>query len=54
MCQHFGKQKGKSQRKEHVENRAENEIKELETKKAYRYLGTEENHNREHRKIKKD
>jgi hypothetical protein len=33
--------KGKIQRKEHVEKKAEKEIKELETKKAYRYLGIE-------------
>jgi hypothetical protein len=42
--------KGKVQRKERVENTAENEIKELETKKAYRYLEIEENHNIEHKK----
>jgi hypothetical protein len=51
MCQNFGK-KGKVQRKEHVENTAENAIKELETKKAYRYLGIEENHDIEHKKEK--
>jgi hypothetical protein len=37
---------------EHVENTAENEIKELETKKEYRYLGIEENYNIEHKKEK--
>jgi hypothetical protein len=44
--------KGKVQREEHVENTAENEIKELEKKKAYRYLGIDENHNIEHKKEK--
>jgi 5-methylcytosine-specific restriction endonuclease McrA len=55
LCQNFGKKKkSKVQRNEHVENTAENEIKELEAKKAYRYLGIEDNHNIEHKKKKKD
>jgi hypothetical protein len=45
--------KGKVQRKGHIENTTENEIKELEKKKVYRYLGIEENHNIEH-KIEKE
>jgi hypothetical protein len=35
---------------EHVEKTAENDIKGLETKKAYRYMGMEENHNTEHKR----
>jgi hypothetical protein len=46
--------KGKVQRNEHVKNTAENEIKKYETKKAYRYLEIEENHNIEHKNRKLD
>jgi hypothetical protein len=47
-------ERGKVQTKDRVENTAENEIKELEMNKAYRYLGIEENYNIEHNKEKKD
>jgi hypothetical protein len=49
MCQNFGN-KGKVQRKEYVGNTTENEIKESEKKKEYRYLGIAENHNIEQKK----
>jgi hypothetical protein len=32
-----------------IENTMENEIKELELMKVYRYLGVEQNHNIEHK-----
>jgi methionine aminopeptidase len=44
MYQNFLK-KGKFCRKEHIGNTMENEIKELEPMKAYKYLGVGENHN---------
>jgi hypothetical protein len=36
-------------RKWHIQNTMENEIKDLEPMKAYKYLGVEENHNIEHK-----
>jgi hypothetical protein len=39
-------------RKQHIGNTIENEIKELEPMKAYKYLGVEENHNIEHKNEK--
>jgi hypothetical protein len=39
-------------RKQHIGNTMENEIKELEPIKAYKYLGVEENHNIEHKNEK--
>jgi hypothetical protein len=38
MCQNFFKN-GTVCRKQHIENTMENEIKELEPMKAYKYLG---------------
>jgi hypothetical protein len=43
---------GKAYRKQHMGNTMENEIKELDTMKAYKYLGAEESHNIEHKKEK--
>lgn len=51
-CARISIKKGKVQRKEHVENTGENEINELETNGAYKYLGIEENHQIEHKKEK--
>jgi hypothetical protein len=57
MCRNFFKN-GTIYRKQHVGNTMENEIKELEPMKAYKYLGVEENHNIEHKnekvKLKKE
>jgi hypothetical protein len=39
-------------RKQHMGNTMETEIKELDTMKAYKYLGVEESHNIEHKKEK--
>jgi uncharacterized protein YgfB (UPF0149 family) len=43
---------GKIYRKQHMGNTMENEIKELDTMKEYKYLGVEESHNKEHKKEK--
>jgi hypothetical protein len=51
-CAKISIKRGTVQRKEHVENTAQNEIKELVMKKAHRYLGIEENYNIEHKKEK--
>jgi hypothetical protein len=57
MCQNFLKN-GTVYGKEHIENTMENEIKEMEPMKAYKYLGLAENHNIEHKnekeKLKKE
>jgi hypothetical protein len=41
---------GKVYRKQHMGNTMGNEIKELDTTKAYKYLGVEESHNIEHKR----
>jgi hypothetical protein len=41
-------------RKEHIGNTMENEIKELEPIKSYKYLGAEENHNIERKNEKEN
>jgi hypothetical protein len=51
-CFKISVKEGKVQSKEHVEHTAENEIKELEITKVYRYLGAREHHNIEHKKEK--
>jgi hypothetical protein len=43
---------GKVYRKQHMGNTMETEIKELDTMKAYKYLGVGESHNIEHKKEK--
>jgi sortase (surface protein transpeptidase) len=43
---------GKVYRKQHMGNTMENEIKELDTMKAYKYLSVKESHNIEHKKEK--
>jgi hypothetical protein len=40
---------GKVYQKQHMGNTMENEIKQLDTMKAYKYLGVEESHNIEHK-----
>jgi hypothetical protein len=52
MFQNFFKN-GTIYRKEHVGNTMENEIKEMEPIKAYKYLGVAENRNIEHKNEKK-
>jgi hypothetical protein len=51
VCQNFGK-KRQGPKKGTLKNTVENRIKELETKKAYRYLGIGEIHNIEHKEQK--
>jgi hypothetical protein len=51
MCQNFFKN-GTVYRKQYIGNTMENEIKELELMKAYKYLSVEENHNVEHKNEK--
>jgi uncharacterized protein YkvS len=41
---------GKVYRKQHMGNTMETEIEELDTMKAYKYLGVEESHNIEHKR----
>jgi hypothetical protein len=57
MWQNFFKT-GTIYRKQHIGNTMENEIKELEPMKAYKYLGAAENHNiiykNEKEKLKKE
>jgi hypothetical protein len=57
-CARISLKNGTVYRKQHIGNTVENEIKELEPMKAYKYLGVEENHNIEHRnekeKLKKE
>jgi hypothetical protein len=49
-CARICSKHGKVYRKQHMGNTMKNEIKELDTMKAYRYLGVEESHNIEHKK----
>jgi DNA topoisomerase VI subunit A len=57
MCR-ISLKNGTVYRKQHIGNRMENKIKELEPMKAYKCLGVEENHNIEHKnekeKLKKE
>jgi hypothetical protein len=57
-CARISLKNGTVYRKQHIVNRMENKIKELEPIKAYKYLGVEENHNVEHKnekeKLKKE
>jgi len=47
-CANISIKSGKVHRKQHIGN-MENEIKELESMKAYKYLVVEESHNIEHK-----
>jgi hypothetical protein len=51
-CARISLKSGKVCRKQHMRNTMETEIKELDTMKAYKYLGVEESHNIEHKKEK--
>jgi hypothetical protein len=47
-CARISLKNGTIYAKQHIGNTVENEIKELEPMKAYKYLVVEENHNIEH------
>jgi hypothetical protein len=49
-CARICLKSGEVYRKQYMGNTMETEIKELDTVKAYKYLGVEESHNREHKK----
>jgi uncharacterized protein YkvS len=49
-CARICLKQGKVYRKQHMGNTMENEIKELDTMKAYKYLGVEESYNIEHKR----
>jgi predicted KAP-like P-loop ATPase len=51
-CAGISLKNGTVYRKQHIGNTMENEIKELESMKAYKYLGVAENHNIEHKNEK--
>jgi hypothetical protein len=51
-CARMSLKNGAVYRKQHIGNTIENEIKELELMKVYKYLGVEENHNIEHKNEK--
>jgi hypothetical protein len=51
-CARISLRNGTVYRKEHIGNTMENEIKELEPMKVYKYLGAAENHNIEHKNEK--
>jgi hypothetical protein len=51
-CARISLKRGKVHRKQYFGSTKENEIKELDPMKAYKYLGIEENHNIEHKKEK--
>jgi hypothetical protein len=52
-CARISLKRGKVHRKQYTGSTKENEIKELDPMKTYKYLGVEENHNIEH-KIEKE
>jgi site-specific DNA-adenine methylase len=51
-CARNSLNRGMVHRKQYIRSTKENEIKELDLIKAYKYLGIEETHNTEHRKEK--
>jgi hypothetical protein len=51
-CAKISFKKGRVQRKTYIESTFEKGIKELDPRKAYKYLGTEESHNIEHKNEK--